>query len=278
MKKIMLMFLLGLLAISTASACISYPSVTLFDDMSCNKDSYAQYNGGIIRYPISTFDIEEIKEGLQEYKNYTYTCYTPNNQIGDTNHCRSCGIGPESTCQEFRAWTNENDVPFYDDWECKDEPNQDQCTLCHQIYIKTISLTNEDIVIILDFVSNGYSVIGQTQQEYQEFLKQSEEVNADTAICDEYNAVYHKNGWTGYIFSETSDKTSECKEIQSFGAEKACAGGITPSEDIISIWNDLKPTTNLSNNNSKLVDYWWIFAVVAIIGMVAVVYKKIKVN
>jgi len=131
----------------------------------------------------------------------------------------------------------------------------------------TISLTDNDVEIIADFLSNGYSVLKQTQEEYQSFLKNANEVNNNLSTCDYYSAVAYRDGWVGYSFSDESDKTQACVQAP----RRLCGGG-----SINVLWNDLSPISMTTSILVSLLNYWWLFIIVIIIVLIGIIYKSKK--
>lgn len=131
-----------------------------------------------------------------------------------------------------------------------------------------IALTDSDIDTIADFLSNRYSVIRQTPDEYQIFLENANNVNNNLSTCDYYLAVANKNGWTGYVFNDESEKTVACAN-----APRALCGGGGPSNII---WNDLSPRPVTIGILVNLLNYWWLFIIVIIMISIGIFYKAKK--
>jgi len=130
-----------------------------------------------------------------------------------------------------------------------------------------ITLTDNDIDTIADFLSNRYSVVRQTPEEYQVFLENANNVNNDLNTCDYYPAVANKNGWTGYVFNDESEKTETCANAP----RKLCGGG-TPNI----IWNDLSSRSITTSILVNILDYWWIVVIVIATVIVVLFYKSKK--
>jgi hypothetical protein len=128
-----------------------------------------------------------------------------------------------------------------------------------------ISLTDNNIETISDFLSNGYSTLRQTQEEYQIFLENANKVNNNLSTCDYYSAVVNKNGWTGYIFNDESEKTVACAQAP----RKLCGGG-SPTNIL---WNDLKPLSTSTTILATLLDYWWLFIIIIAITLIGITYN-----
>jgi hypothetical protein len=275
-KTLIVMFLISFLfLLSSAYACVRISEAILLNDTTCKGDISGV---GDIRYwPVleARGNKTKIIESLQKYKNYTYRCYVPNNQQGDEKRCISCA----PNCSDFLY---RNRDTFYADWECTDIPldcygspcpeglktgDIRDCEICHWQYVKTLSLTDNDIETIADFLSNGYSVMKQTQEEYQIFLENADRVNNDLSTCDYYQAIAYKNGWTGYIFNDESEKTFACAHAP----RSLCGGG--GSSNII--WNDLKPLSTFTNIKATLLNFWWLFIVVIAI-VIGIIFKTLK--
>ncbi len=254
--------LIFLLMISSAHACISVPKAVIYDDPNCIKSTWGSYENGHIEFSIYERNKTRIVESSQKYKDYTYTCLVPNNQQGDKLYCQYCGIGPNATCSDFRKWARDNNITFFDDWTCRDPG----CTICHWRYVRTISLTDNDIEIIADFLANGYSVIRQTEDEYKTFLENAIAVNNNLSTCDYYFAVARRGNWTGYIFSHESSKTLACERAP----RPKCANVFTNI-----IWNDLPaapPTGPKAQPSMQLeqLNYLYFIVSLVILSMVIV--------
>jgi len=214
MKKYILLTLALIVILMLSNiglACMSIPNAVIFDDQDCIKSDWDVSGGGRVVYYPSSFYMNktEIISELQKYKNYSYKCYVPGNEQGDEEYCRYCGIGPNKTCSDFEQWIVENNNSFYKNWTCGDD-----CTICHWRYSRIVNLTDIDIEIITEFITNGYSVIRHTDAEYNEFLENAISVNEDKNTCDYYSAVAHRNGWTGYAFGINANKTLGCLDQQ----------------------------------------------------------------
>ena len=62
------------------------------------------------------------------------------------------------------------------------------------------NLDEEDMRILMGYISSGYSVKEQTQEEYAQFLQQANDENAKRpSDCQAYLAVAHEGRWTGYV-------------------------------------------------------------------------------
>ena len=156
---------------------------------------------------------------------------------------------------EFKKECPYSHFEFYNDNESISEQInriQNECN---------ISLTNDDIEIIRDFITNGYSIKEQTQEEYNQFLETANEANnGRPEECLAYKAVsYNGERWTGYIrtgyaFSETG------------GCAVPLCGG---SPNINIIWNDLK--------NQLFIPFWIkITGLILVVGIVIISIVKIR--
>jgi len=125
-------------------------------------------------------------------------------------------------------------------------------------------LNEEDLMIIKDYVLNGYQVKEQTEEEYASFLKEASQANnLRPKDCLVYSAVSHKGRWTGYMETGNaySTKTKMC-------AASECLGG---SGNII--WNDLQLKNEFwSINNIAYVLI--ITAIIIVIGLILLKHRK----
>ncbi len=135
-------------------------------------------------------------------------------------------------------------------------------------------LSDTDIFTLNFFVINGYSVKQQNKNEYKTFLGNAEKSNAERpSSCFAYEAVFNKNGWTGYIESGKEYEDEEC-------VEDKCVGAITNL-----LWNDLKaddkiPDVNVSDdgntpeeNKSSGFNYLYVVIPVFVIIALFVIFK-----
>jgi len=132
----------------------------------------------------------------------------------------------------------------------------------------TINLTDNDIETIADFLSNGYSALRETPDEYQEFLENANEVNNNLSTCDYYSAVAYKNGWTGYVFNDESEKTEACAQ-----APRKLCGDSGPTN---LVWNDLPQKPITTSIFVILLNYWWLFVIIIVIALIGIIYKSKK--
>lgn len=99
------------------------------------------------------------------------------------------------------------------------------------IFKEACNLTDSDIAILKDFVSNGYSVNEQNEEEYSIFLKEANRANEwRPSSCLAYLAVSHKGRWTGFL-KGNDYKTGKCL------VEKCGGAGY-----VRAVWNDLSIT------------------------------------
>jgi hypothetical protein len=227
---------------SSAYACISMPELTLLNDTSCHQSIYYGIQGdGLIQYSPYSYAFRNrtgILEDLQRYKNYTYICDTPDNQTGDELRCVA------SRCNETDTMAS--------------------CTICRWMSTKYIRLTDNDISVIADYLSNGYSVLKQTPEEYQAFLENANRVNNDLSTCEYYGAAAYRDGWTGYVLNDDSTKTESCANAP----RAACAGGLATV-----LWNELSGQQITTKIVATLLNYWWIFLIVVVGLMMFLLYR-----
>lgn len=222
MREVVLIVISFLILISPAYACIAMPVAKLAEECSGYGTPSAYSN----------FDNKtSIIERLQQYKNHTLRCFTPNNQTGDELLCQGSG----------------------------------QYTVCRWQVMRTIDLTDGDIETIADFLSNGYSVMKQTTEEYQIFLENATKINNDISTCDYYSAVAYKGGWTGYIFNDESEKTVSCANAP----RRVCGGSGTSNI----IWNDLSPRSITTGILVNMLNYWWIILIIIATVIISLFYK-----
>lgn len=104
-------------------------------------------------------------------------------------------------------------------------------------YYKTnynkFNLDDNDLIILTNFIKNGYSVKEQTDEEYQVFLKSAKKKNKGWWCGNYYNAVARKGDWTGYIIGQRERTIFwiPCPKVTLF---KNCAAGYSNI-----VWNDL---------------------------------------
>jgi len=67
-----------------------------------------------------------------------------------------------------------------------------------EIYPKTLNLSEEDIKIISNFYSEGYSIKEQTDVEYELFLKQVKKINKRWFCGEIYGKILREGRWTAY--------------------------------------------------------------------------------
>ncbi len=232
MMRLALTCVFALVLFSVGLACISIPNADLFSEPECvlvNSSTAAGLRECYAFYPSLPFNKTKIMERLQAFKNYS--CLADKNTPG-WSEC----VTREVNCS---------------DGEC-----------AKWVYVRTSQLSDEDIEIIADFLSNGYSVIKQTDQEYAEFLKNASKVNSDLSTCDYYYAVAHRGNWTGFVFSEFSNKTKEC----SLMPRPYCAPVM-----VNIVWNDLENFSNASENHKTTSNTVFVLLIVLALLMIAVV-------
>lgn len=96
------------------------------------------------------------------------------------------------------------------------------------------NFSEEDVNILTDFISNGYSVIEQDEEEYKIFLDEANKANKERPeFCLAYEAVAHRGRWTGLQTGSMYVNGSCVRAL--------CGGGL---KNII--WNDLKKQVYIS--------------------------------
>lgn len=95
-------------------------------------------------------------------------------------------------------------------------------------------LTDSDVSILKDYISNGYTVKEQTDEEYSLFLNEANKANEwRPNTCLDYVAVSHRGKWTGFMRSGIEYRNGQCL-ITKCGS----FGGVSKI-----IWNDLPSLT-----------------------------------
>jgi hypothetical protein len=89
---------------------------------------------------------------------------------------------------------------------------------------------------VMDFVSNGYNVIEQDDNEYVKFLAEAKNSNKDRpSDCPDYIAVARKAPWTGYM--QTGKK---CWRSNPSEKECSCMIPMCMAGNYNIKWNELK--------------------------------------
>jgi len=237
MKKILLFITLAsfLISVNPTYACVKMAEAVILNDTLCNQGNGKYTNVPLGSNIVTVYSVgnwgnkTEIIKSLEPYKNYSYLCETLNNETGNELRCAGWQKG------------------------------------CHWMYYKYLRLTDNDIEIISDFLSKGYSVLKQTPNEYQKFLENANKVNNDLSTCDYYLAVAYRNDWTGYVFNDESEKTEACAQAP----RKLCG-----SSGLINIlWNDLSSRPITTNIFIYMLSYWWIFLIVVVAIIIGIIYK-----
>ena len=245
-KYFIVIFLVSFLILfSSAYACIRVPEANLLYDTTCTINHYCipvKFNETLSECKIKPLGVDyrsygtignktEIVNDLEEYKNYSYACLTPNNETGD-------------------------EIGYF----------EGRIDKSHWMFYKYLRLSDNDISVIADFLSNGYSVIKQSPEEYQNFLENANKINNDLSTCDYYSAVAYRDSWTGYIFDDESYKTEACSRAPR--SEQCGSSGTTNV-----ILNELTPISKSTTIFATFLNYWWLIVIIIMITLTGTLYK-----
>ena len=94
------------------------------------------------------------------------------------------------------------------------------------------SFSSVDFGILKDFLTNGYTVREQTDEEYASFLEQVIIDNEKEGCAfAKYKAIFHKGKWTGTINDASVDESGEGCPVPTCGIMASILPNI--------VWNDL---------------------------------------